>query len=61
MLNNPWIKRLVELKHIEKLDRDIIVEMIDEIIVYEGHKLKIRYNFSNDLEYLFSDTAVIEV
>ena len=50
----PWIKRLLELKEIEKLDRDIIVEMIDQITVYEGRKIKIAYNFSDELEYLFS-------
>ena len=39
---------------IEELDRDIIVEMIDQITVYENHKLKISYNFGNELEHLFS-------
>lgn len=42
----PWIKGLLEAGHIEKLDRNIVVEMIDEIIVYENRKIKIRYNFS---------------
>lgn len=50
----PWIKRLLELKEIEELDRDIIVEMIDQITVYEGRKIKIAYNFSDELEHLFS-------
>lgn len=44
----------MELKDIEELDRDIIVEMIDQITVYENHKLKISYNFGNELEHLFS-------
>lgn len=51
----PWIKRLLELRDIEKLDRDIIVEMITAIRVYEGFKIKITYNFSNELEHLFSN------
>ena len=54
---HPWVKRLLELGHIEKLDRDIIIEMIDEILVYENRKIKIRYNFSNELEALFSSTS----
>ena len=41
----------MELKDIEELDRDIIVEMIDQITVYENHKLKISYNFGNELEH----------
>lgn len=51
----PWLKRLLELKDIETLDREIVVEMIDEIIVYENHKIKICYNFGNEMEGLFSD------
>ena len=47
-------RRLLELKDIEELDRDIIVEMIDQITVYENRKLKISYNFGNELEHLFS-------
>ena len=50
---SPWIKRLLELRAIEKLDRDIVVEMIHEITVYENHKIKITYNFSSVLEALF--------
>ena len=53
-LNTPWLKRLLELKDVEELDRDIVVEMIDQIIIYEGHKIKICYNFGNELEHIFS-------
>ena len=53
IFESPWIKRLLELRAIEKLDRDIVVEMIHEIKVYENHKIKITYNFSNELEALF--------
>lgn len=54
VFETPWLRRLLELKDIEELDRDIIVEMIDQITVYENHKLKISYNFGNELEHLFS-------
>ena len=50
----PWIKRLLELKDIEKIDREIVVEMIDQIIVFKNQKIKISYNFSDELSYLFS-------
>ena len=50
----PWVKRLLDLKDIEVLDRDIVVEMIHRITIYEDKKIKISYNFSNELEYLFS-------
>ena len=54
VFKTPWLRRLLELKDIESLDRDIVMEMISEIKVYENHKIKIIYNFSNELEYLFS-------
>ncbi len=53
IFDSPWIKRLLEVRTIEKLDRDIVVEMIHEITVYENHKIKIAYNFSGELEALF--------
>ena len=53
VFETPWLKRLLELKDIEALDRDIVVEMIHGITVYENHKIKITYNFSSELEALF--------
>ncbi|MDE6712196.1 MAG: resolvase, partial [Lachnospiraceae bacterium] len=53
IFESPWVKRLLELRAIEKLDRDMIVEMIHAIKVYENHKIKITYNFSCELEALF--------
>lgn len=43
--NVLWIKRFLERKEIETLDREMIVEMISEIRVYEDKKIKIVYNF----------------
>lgn len=42
----PFIKRLVERKSIERLDRELLAEMIQEIKVYENRRIKIVYNFS---------------
>ena len=50
IFQTPWMKRLLEMKDIEKLDRVEIVEMVDQIVVYENCKIKIRYNFGNELE-----------
>ena len=55
IFQTPWLKRLLEMRDIEKLDRDMIVEMIDQIVVYENHKIKIRYNFGNGLEDFVSN------
>lgn len=61
VFETPWLKRLLELKDIEALDRDIVVEMISDIKVYENRKIKITYNFSNELEYLFSSVYSAEI
>ena len=60
VFETPWLKRLLELKDIETLDRDIVVEMISEIKVYENRKIKITYNFGNELEHLFSSVYRVE-
>lgn len=61
VLETPWLKRLLERKDIEALNREIVVEMIDHIIVYENRKIKICYNFGNELEHLFSSEYSIPV
>lgn len=37
-----------------------MVEMISEIKVYENRKIKITYNFGNELEHLFSSVYSVE-
>ncbi|MEG0576810.1 MAG: recombinase family protein [Bacilli bacterium] len=54
IFESPWLKRLLDLKDIESLDRDIVVEMISQITIYENQKIKISYNFSDELSYLFT-------
>lgn len=61
VFETPWLKRLLELKDIEELDRDIVVEMIDEITVYENRKIKIRYNFGDELKHLFSNLYSVDM
>lgn len=48
----PWVKRFLEQKQIEKLTREIIVEMVDTIYIYKDHRIKIVYNFSGEYEEL---------
>ena len=55
-----WVKRLLELGRIEALDRDIIVEMIHEIKVFEDRRIRIIYNFSDELDHLFDTDGFFE-
>lgn len=61
VFETTWLKRLVELKDIEALDRDIVVEMISEVKVYENRKIKITYNFSDELEHLFTSVYSADI
>lgn len=60
VLESPWIQRLVRMKSIDKLDRDILAEMVDSIIVYEEKRVKIVYNFSDELDALFKSVIPME-
>ena len=53
ILETPWVKRLSTMRSVDKLDRDIVVEMLHEIKVYENHKIEITYSFSDELSALF--------
>lgn len=55
ILSNPWMKRLLEKRDIEKLDREIVVEMIKEIRIFENNRIVIQYNFGDELDHLFSN------
>lgn len=48
--NIPWIKKLIELQRVDVLDRDILYEMIDKIIVYDDRTIRIVYRFGDELE-----------
>lgn len=45
---NPWFIQLLAHKSIIRLDREMIIEMIHKIEIYDGHRIKIIYNFSQE-------------
>ena len=61
IFESPWIARLLEMKNIQFLDRDIVIEMIDALYIYEDKRIKIVYNFSNELKNLFEATHDYQV
>ena len=48
--DNPWMERLLRHREFHHLDRDMVVEMLSMIYVYEDNTIKIVYNFSEELE-----------
>ncbi len=55
---SPWIKKLMQRGELYRLDREIVVEMISMIYVYEGNRIKIVYKFSDELETLLNRKPV---
>lgn len=53
---DPWIDRLLQFEELEHLDREIVVEMISMIYVYENNRIKIVYNFSDQMETLLKES-----
>lgn len=53
IFKNFWIKKLLEFKSIDKLDRETVVELIHAIYIYENNKIQLCYNFSGELNNLF--------
>lgn len=53
-----WIRQLVEMGEIKCLDRNIVTAMLHEIRVYENHKIKVIYNFSDDAFKEEKDSAI---
>lgn len=51
---SPWVEKLMQYGELYRLDREIVVEMISMIYIYEGNKVKIVYRFSDELEALLN-------
>ncbi len=45
---NPWIEHLLKDHALKKLDRDIILQILDEIKIFDSGKIVITYRFSDE-------------
>lgn len=52
--NNKWIENFKIHKNITKLDRNIIIELIDYIEVHENKKITIHFKFMDELNKILS-------
>ncbi len=48
-----WLEHLINNHETPLLDRELVAEMIDQILIYDDHKIKIIYNISNESEISF--------
>ncbi len=51
---NSFISKLLDYGVIEKLTREIVIEMIDCIYIFDDKSIKIVYNFSDEFEALLA-------
>lgn len=58
-VKNEWVQKLLQTGKLDELDRKIVLDMIDKIIVCENQEIEIVYKFSDELDYLFE--TMVEV
>lgn len=46
---NPFLTAFREHENIDKLTRDILIELIDHIKIYEGGNISVKFKFSDEL------------
>lgn len=63
-IQNEWMKSFKENKNITKLSREIVVEMIDYIYIYENGEITIKFKFEDEfkkiLDYI-NDSKIIKL
>lgn len=55
ILNKKWIENFEMSGNINKLDRDIIMELIDFIEIYENKKMTIHFKFMDEINEFIDD------
>ena len=55
ILNKKWIENFEMSGNINKLDRDIIMELIDFIEIYENKKITIHFKFMDEINEFIDD------
>jgi DNA invertase Pin-like site-specific DNA recombinase len=53
-----WIEEFKQHQNITTLDRKLMVELIDQIIVYSKDRIEIRYRYMDEMEILFDFVEV---
>ena len=51
-INTSWIQEFIKFHGVTDLTRELVVTLIDKIFVYEDKRVKIEFNYRNELEYI---------
>ena len=49
--NTGWIQQFIQFQGITELTREVVVTLIDRIYVYEDKRIKIDFNYRNEIAY----------
>ena len=55
-----WIERVKNLANLERLDRELLVTLVDKIYVYEGKRIEIKLIFSDEYADIMKYISAIE-
>ena len=55
----PWINDFLKYKNITVLNRRIVVELIDKILIHDKNTIEIVYRFSKEMNLLLDDENTI--
>lgn len=50
----PWIEDFKKYQNIEKLERSVVVALIDKIVVYEKKRVEVHFNYEDEMQELFA-------
>ncbi|MFD1405379.1 DUF4368 domain-containing protein [Robinsoniella peoriensis] len=50
--NSEWIESFKRHRNIQQLTRNILIELVDKIVIYEGNRIIILFNFRDQYEAL---------
>lgn len=51
-IENPFLATFRKYENIDKLTREILIELVDHIKVYEGGDISIRFKFADELRHI---------
>lgn len=55
-----WIERVKNFENLERLDRELLVTLVDKIYVYDGKRIEIKLNFSDEYADIIRYVSAIE-
>lgn len=50
-IDSGWIQQFIKFQGVEELSREVVVTLIDRVYVYEDKRIKIDFNYRNEIAY----------